>query len=121
MKHIFEYLNGVPHTIWFDNDSALVKITTLDNSNITRTLTDTFQRFKKHYEFKEVFMNPERGYEKGTVEQGVRFMRRNLLVPFPDFTDFDAFNKTLLEKSSNLLKREHYVLKSRLLIYILKI
>lgn len=111
MKHIFEYLNGVPHTIWFDNDTALVKITTLDNGNITRTLTDTFQRFKMHYEFKEIFMNPERGYEKGTVEQGVRFMRRNLLVPLPEFTDFEAFNKTLLEKSSKLLKREHYVLK----------
>jgi hypothetical protein len=31
-------------------------------------LSDTFYRFKLHYEFKEVFMNPERGYEKGTVE-----------------------------------------------------
>ena len=49
--------------------------------------------------------------EKGTVEQGVRFMRRNLLVPLPSFDDFDAFNKELLEESKNLLKREHYVLK----------
>ena len=29
IRHIFEYLNGVPHTIWFDNDSALVKIENL--------------------------------------------------------------------------------------------
>ena len=111
IKHIFEYLNGVPHTIWFDNDSALVKIINMENGTVSRTLCDTFQRFKLHYEFKEVFMNPERGYEKGTVEQAVRFMRRNLLVPLPEFSDFDAFNKTLLEKSSNLLKREHYILK----------
>ena len=111
IKHIFEYLNGVPHTIWFDNDSALVKIINLENGTVSRTLCDTFQRFKLHYEFKEVFMNPERGYEKGTVEQAVRFMRRNLLVPLPEFNNFDAFNKTLLEKSSNLLKREHYILK----------
>ncbi len=111
IKHIFEYLNGVPHTIWFDNDSALVKITNLDNSTISRTLCDTFQRFKLHYEFKEVFMNPERGFEKGTVEQAVRFMRRNLLVPLPQFTDFDLYNKELLKKSSELLKREHYILK----------
>ena len=111
MKHIFEYLNGVPHTIWFDNDTALVKITNLDNGSIARTLSDTFQRFKMHYEFKEVFMNPERGYEKGTVEQAVRFMRRNLLVPLPQFDDFNAYNKELLKKSSDLLKREHYILK----------
>ena len=106
-----EYLNGVPHTIWFDNDSALVKVNNLENGNISRTLFDTFYRFKLHYEFKEVFMNPERGYEKGTVEQAVRFMRRNLLVPLPQFDDFEEFNKELLKKSSNLLKREHYVLK----------
>lgn len=111
IKHIFEYLNGVPHTIWFDNDSALVKITNLDNGTIVRTLCDTFQRFKLHYEFKEVFMNPECGFEKGTVEQAVRFMRRNLLVPLPQFTDFDLYNKELLKKSSELLKREHYILK----------
>ena len=29
IRHIFEYLNVVPHTIWFDNDSALVKIENL--------------------------------------------------------------------------------------------
>lgn len=111
IKHIFEYLNGVPHTIWFNNDSALVKIVNMENGSIARTLFDTLHRFKLHYEFKEVFMNPERGYEKGTVEQAVRFMQRNLLVPLPEFNNFDEFNKTLLSKSSELLKREHYVLK----------
>ncbi len=111
MKHIFEFLNGVPHTIWFDNDTALVKVINLDNGSITRVLTDTFQRFKMHYEFKEVFMNSGRGYEKGTVEQAVRYMRRNLLVPLPEFNNFDEFNKELLKKSSEVLKREHYVLK----------
>ena len=32
-------------------------------------------------------------------------------MPLPQFNDFDTFNKELLEKSSNLLKREHYALK----------
>lgn len=27
-----------------------------------------FQRFKLRYEFKKVFINPERRYEKGTVK-----------------------------------------------------
>ena len=111
IKHIFKYLNGVPHTIRFDNDSSLVKVTNLENGTISKTLSDTFQRFKLHYEFKEVFKNIERGYEKGTVEQAVRFMRRNLLVPLPEFSDFDLYNKELLKRSSELLKREHYVLK----------
>ena len=38
IKHIFEYLNGVPHTIWFDNDSALVKIINLENGTISRNV-----------------------------------------------------------------------------------
>ncbi len=104
LRHIFEYLNGVLHTIWFDNDTALVKIEIEEYHVKKRTICDTFQRFKLHYDFQEVFLNTGRGYEKGTVEQGVRFMRRNLLVPLPSFDDFDAFNK-------ELLKREHYVLK----------
>lgn len=111
LRHIFEYLNGVPHTIWFDNDTALVKIEIEEYHVKKRTICDTFQRFKLHYDFQEVFLNTGRGYEKGTVEQGVRFMRRNLLVPFPSFDDFDAFNKELLDKSKDLLKKEHYVLK----------
>lgn len=108
MKHIFEFLNGVPHTIWFDNDSALVKIINLENVTISRILTDSFQRFRMHYDFKEVFMNVSRGFEKGSVEQAVRYMRRNLLVPLPEF---DEYNKQLLKKSQDLLKREYYVLK----------
>ena len=93
MKHIFEYLNGVPHTIWFDNDTALVKITNLDDGSIARTLSDTFQRFKLHYEFKEGIYEPRDGATKKDCEQAVRFMRRNLLVPLPQFTDLILITK----------------------------
>lgn len=42
-------------------------------------------------------------------------MRRNLLVPLPSFDDFDTFNKELLDKSKDLLKKEHYVLKQAII------
>ena len=45
------------------------------------------------------------------MEQGVRYMRRNLLVPLPSFDEFDKYNLELLDKSKQLMKREHYVLK----------
>lgn len=111
MINIFEYLGGVPHTIWFDNDVVFVQIDNLPNGSIKRTPTDTFNRFQLHYEFKEVFLNTQRGNEKGTVEQGVRFMRRNLLVPVPNFNNLEEYNKDLLDRCKELLKREHYVLK----------
>ena len=38
IRHIFEYLNGVPNTIWFDNDSALVKIENLEHCRIRRII-----------------------------------------------------------------------------------
>lgn len=34
IRHNFEYLNGVPHTIWFDNDSALAKKEKLEYGRI---------------------------------------------------------------------------------------
>lgn len=40
-------------------------------------------------------------------------MRKNLLVPLPSFDDFDKFNLKLLDKSKQLMKREHYVLKNQ--------
>lgn len=66
---------------------------------IRRIFGDTFNRFKLYYDFNVLFLNVNRGYEKGTVEQGVRYMRRNLLVPLPSFDDFDKFNLELLDKS----------------------
>ena len=111
LKAIFEYLNGVPHTIWFDNDGAIVTINKKNDGSFQRTYADTFQRFAIHYGFREVFMNPMRPNEKGTVEQAVRYMRRNLLVPLPEFDDIDAYNKELLDRCKDALKREHYIYK----------
>ena len=68
IRHIFEYLNDVSHTIWFDNDSALVKIKNLEHGRIRRIVGDTLNRFKLHYDFNVVFLNVNRGYEKETVE-----------------------------------------------------
>ena len=45
------------------------------------------------------------------MEQGVRCMRRNLLVPLPSFDDFDKYNLELLDTSKQLMKREYDVLK----------
>lgn len=49
------------------------------------------------------------------MKQGLRYMRRNLLVTQPSFDDFDIFNLELLDKSKQLMKREHYVLKQSII------
>ena len=64
MTAIFKHIGGVPHEIWFDNASTMV---TKIIKGGGRDLTDRFARFKEHYGFKALFMNPAEGHEKGSV------------------------------------------------------
>ena len=44
-----------------------------------------FSQFKGHYRFESRYCDPYSGNEKGSVENAVGFLRRNLLVPVPSF------------------------------------
>ena len=105
MKQIFEYIGGVPTEIWFDNASSMVKKIYKGED---RDLTERFMRFCEHYGFKSKFMNPASGNEKGNVENKVGYLRRNLCVPIPMFSDLDEQNAKLLPKCDKDMEREHY-------------
>lgn len=102
---IFRHIGGVPHEIWFDNASSMVTNVIKGGG---RDLTDRFIRFKEHYGFKAVFMNPAEGHEKGNVENKVGYTRRNFLVPVPQFDDLSSYNKELLSKGNKDMERRHY-------------
>ena len=102
---MFEYIGGVPHTIWFDNTRTIVTEIIKGGG---REITERFQRFTEHYRFKAVFMNPESGWEKGNVENKVGYLRRNELVPVPKFKNLTEKNSELLEACDTDMKREHY-------------
>jgi len=105
MIAIFEHMGMVPRKIWFDNASTIVtKILKKDD----RLLTDSFLRFAEHYGFQYVFCNPNRGNEKGNVENKVGYHRRNLLVPRPRLSNLADFNAELLQKCDEDAKRIHY-------------
>ena len=105
LQAFFEYIGGVPTEIWFDNASSMVTSIIKGGG---RLVTDRFQRFYEHYRFKPVFMNPQSGWEKGNVENKVGYLRRNELVPIPDFKDLSAKNTELLEACDRDMAREHY-------------
>ena len=67
-----------------------------------------FRRFCEHYRFKPVFMNPESGWEKGNVENKVGYLRRNELVPVPEFISLAEKNRELLAACDKDMEREHY-------------
>ena len=93
MKHIFEYIGGVPARIKADNMTTAVA-QVLEGTE--RILTDGFARFMLHYRFEADFCNPASGNEKGNVENKVGYSRRNFFVPVP-VTDFDAYNEQLFK------------------------
>ena len=105
LRNIFEYLQGIPGRLWFDNASVMVESICKHGG---RNLTDAFRRFKEHYGFEAAFCNLASGNEKGNVENKVGYNRRNMLVPIPEFVDLAEYNRTLLEKSVQDHDREHY-------------
>ena len=105
LQTMFEYIGGVPTEIWFDNTSTIV-LQIIKGGG--RQITDRFNRFCEHYRFKAVFMNPDSGHEKGNVEAKVGYLRRNELVPVPDFQDLKTKNQELLAACDKDMQREHY-------------
>jgi len=105
LKRIFNHIGGVPPRCKFDNMSTAVSHVLKGKE---RELTDGFHRFMLHYRFKADFCNPDKGNEKGNVENKVGYKRRNLLVPVPVIDDFNTFNDELLRRCDEDFEREHY-------------
>ena len=102
LKDIFEYIGGVPARIVFDN-AAGVGRRIGDNVRTTELFS-----FAAHYGFAFSFCNPNAGHEKGSVENKVGFVRRNLFVPVPSFDTGKRFNKSLLDRCMALSEKDHW-------------
>jgi hypothetical protein len=55
-----------------------------------------FSSLRAHYLFDSEFCNPAKGNEKGTVENLVRYVRQNMMVPLPNVSSIEELNKILL-------------------------
>ena len=92
----FQHFGGVPARISYDNLATAVKLA-LDKKR-KRTEQRTFTAFRSHYLFESHFCTPGQGHEKGQVEHGVGFARRNFMVPVPEVASFEDLNQHLLEQ-----------------------
>jgi len=89
----FHFLGGIPHRISYDNlKTAVQRVLTGRN----RKEQESFIVFRSHYLFESNFCTPGQGHEKGRVEDGVGFSRRNFLVPIPKVASFEELNDHLL-------------------------
>jgi len=105
LKRIFNHIQGVPNRIRADNMTTAVAHIMEGRERI---ITDGFYRFMVHHRFSAEFCAPQKGNEKGNVENKVGYTRRNMLVPVPIITDFKSFNEELLKSCDKDHDRKHY-------------
>jgi transposase len=105
LKRVFRHIGGVPIRVRCDNmTTAVVQIL----KGAERIVTEGFYQFMLHHRFQADFCNPDKGNEKGNVENKVGYTRRNMLVPVPTIADFEAFNEELLRRCDDDHERGHY-------------
>ena len=99
----FRFFGAVPRRITYDNLKTAVK-KILEGH--TREEQQTFVACRSHYLFEAFFCTPGQGHEKGGVENGVGYTRRNFLVPPPEVESFQALNAYLLAACQAELERQ---------------
>ncbi|WP_158098403.1 IS21 family transposase [Collinsella sp. An307] len=89
---VFEFLGGVPLRAVFDSATEVGR-----RISAQVVTSELFRRFAAHYGLDYSFAKPCFGNEKGSVENKVGALRRNLFVLIPQFFDARGYNKSLLE------------------------
>ncbi len=84
MSNAFTFFGGVPHSIMFDNARAAVLTHLLGKDPV---FNPRYLDFSKHYNFTPIACAPRRGNEKGRVESGIGYVKKNLLrgLDIPSF------------------------------------
>lgn len=88
----FHFFGGVPPRITYDNLKTAVKKVLIGSE---RQEQDSFIVFRSHYLFESHYCNPAAGNEKGRVEDGVGYARRNFMSPLLRADNFEQLNEQL--------------------------
>jgi len=88
----FHHFQGVPQRLTYDNlKAAVFRIL----AGRERQEQEKFIAFRSHYLFDSHFCTPGQGHQKGGVEHGVGYARRNFMVPLPEADSFESLNEQL--------------------------
>ena len=90
LRREFEWVGRAPHTIVLDNATEAGRML---RGEVTES--ELFSQFRAHYRCASRYCNPYSGNEKGSVENAVGFLRRNLLVPEPSVGSLEELNAML--------------------------
>jgi transposase len=88
----FAFFGGVPARVRYDNSRLAVDKLT---GRHERRLSKEFLRLQAHFAFATEFCGVRQAQEKGHVENGVGYVRRNFLVPVPQGGSWEELNDRL--------------------------
>ncbi|MFW8602540.1 IS21 family transposase, partial [Desulfobacterota bacterium M19] len=91
----FQFFGGVFPVLIYDNLTTAVQKVLRGRKRIEQ---EEYSKFKAYYNFESRFCNPASGNEKGGVEGGVGFTRRNYMVPVPEAASLAALNEQILKQ-----------------------
>lgn len=88
-ERTFKRFGGIFPKCVYDNDTVLI------NDTHTKRQTEFASYLVEHYKFTPHYCNPASGNEKGSVENGVGYCRRNYFPGMPKYPNFDVVNQML--------------------------
>ena len=100
-QHAFEFFGGIPHKIMVDNLKSAVLKRTLGAAPV---FNPTYADFAAHCGFTIAPCNVGKGNEKGRVENGVGYVKKNFLagLEIPDFSALNPAATHWLETVANV-------------------
>lgn len=90
LSRIFEQVGRAPAALMLDNATEAGR---MSRGEVTESRL--FSLFRAHYRCASRYRDPYSGNEKGSVENAVGFIRRNLLVPVPSVGALEELNGML--------------------------
>lgn len=96
------YFGGVPGRAVFDNTSLAVHEVLRGPDRIECKL---FEAFRGAFALRADFCAPASGWEKGSVERGVEYVRDNVFRPMPDVASWNDLNLMIIAELERDLDR----------------
>ena len=100
-QHAFEFFGGIPHKVMVDNLKSAVLQRTLGEAPV---FNPKYLDFARHNGFTITPCNVGKGNEKGRVENGVGYVKKNFLagLELPDFSALNPAARQWLDTVANV-------------------
>ena len=100
-QHAFEFFGGIPHTVMVDNLKSAVLQRPLGEAPV---FNPKYLDFARHNGFTITPCNVGKGNEKGRVENGVGYVKKNFLagLELPDFSALNPAARQWLDTVANV-------------------